>query len=139
MKVDRIEMSPPNQYVEVRNGGYYVAGTRIGLDILVHDFRRGRSAEAIFEAYPSIGSLAKVYGTITFILEHPAEVAAYLRDQERILDEIKAQYPMSQDMIDRFERARNDAVTRLAWKFAFRLTLISIQTSGKVYSEESRQ
>lgn len=107
-------MLPTNQYVEVRNGGYYVAGTRIGLDVLVYDFRRGRSAEAIFEAYPSIGSLAKVYGAITFILEHQAETEAYLRDQERILEEIKAQYPMSQDMIDRFERARNEAATRLA-------------------------
>jgi uncharacterized protein (DUF433 family) len=53
-------MVPTNEYVEVYNGGYYVAGTRIGLDVVTHDFRRGRSAEAIFEAYPSIGSLAKV-------------------------------------------------------------------------------
>ena len=49
-----------NEYVEVHNGGYYVAGTRIGLDLVTYDFRRGRPAEAIFEAYPSIGSLAKV-------------------------------------------------------------------------------
>ena len=62
---------PTNQYVEVRNGGYYVAGTRIGLDVLIYDFQNGRSAEAIFEAYPAIGSLAKVYGAITFILEPP--------------------------------------------------------------------
>jgi hypothetical protein len=47
-------MMPTNEYVEVRNGGYYVAGTRIGLDVVVYDFRRGRSA-AIFEAYPSLG------------------------------------------------------------------------------------
>ena len=50
---------PITDYVEVRNGGYYLGGTRIGLDVLVHDFRRGRSPEAIFDAYPSIGSLAK--------------------------------------------------------------------------------
>src|SRR6202051_144279 len=106
-------MLPTNQYVEVRNGGYYVAGTRIGLDALVYDFRRGRSAEAIFEAYPSIGSLAKVYGAITFILEHPAEVEAYLKDQDRIFEQIKAQYPMSQEVIDRFERARNETSPRL--------------------------
>jgi len=102
-------MMSANEYVEVRNGGYYVAGTRIGLDVLVYDFRRGRSAEAIFEAYPSIGSLAKVYGAIAFILQHPAEVEAYLKDQDRIFEEIKAQYPMPQDMIDRFEQAKNDA------------------------------
>ena len=38
-------MLPGNEYVEVRKGGYYVAGTRIGLDIVVYDFRRGRSAK----------------------------------------------------------------------------------------------
>jgi hypothetical protein len=40
---------PTNEYVEVRNGGYYVAGTRIGLDVVVNDFRRGRSPASIFE------------------------------------------------------------------------------------------
>lgn len=45
----------PNQYVEMRHGGYYVAGTRIGSDVLVYDFREGRSAEDIFTAYPLIG------------------------------------------------------------------------------------
>lgn len=45
-----IAMMPTNEYVETRNGGYYVAGMRIGLDAMVCDFRRGRSAEAIFEA-----------------------------------------------------------------------------------------
>jgi uncharacterized protein (DUF433 family) len=107
-------MMPTNEYVEVRNGGYYLAGTRIGLDVVVYDFRRGRSAEAIFEAYPSIGSLAKVYGAITFILGHPDEVEAYLKDQGHIFEELNAQYPMPQDMIDRFERAKKDAPPRLA-------------------------
>jgi len=84
------------------------------LDVVVHDFRRGRSAEAIFEAYPSIGSLAKVYGAINFVLEHPAEVEAYLKDQDRAFEQIKAQYPMPQEMIHRFERARREAGARLA-------------------------
>ena len=99
-------MMPTNEYVELHNGGYYVAGTRIGLDVVTHDFRRGRSAEAIFEAYPSIGSLAKVYGTITFILEHPVAVDGYLRDQERIFEEIKTQHPMPAELVEGFERAQ---------------------------------
>lgn len=102
-------MMATNEYVEVRNGGYYVVGTRIGLDVVVYAFRRGRPAESILESYPSIGSLAKVYGAITFIQEHPAEVEAYLKDQDRILEQIKVQYPMPQDMIDRFERAQKEA------------------------------
>jgi len=97
---------PTNVYVELHNGGYYVAGTRIGLDVVSYDFRRGRSAEAIFEAYPSIGSLAKVYGAITFVLEHPAEVDAYLKDQERVLDDIKTRHPMPAELQERFEQAQ---------------------------------
>jgi uncharacterized protein (DUF433 family) len=101
-------MMPTNQYVEVRNGGYYVAGTRIGLDVVVYDFRDGRSADAIFEAHPSIGSLAKVYGAITFILEHPKEIEAYLKNQDRLYDEFKAQHPLTPDMSERFERAKRE-------------------------------
>src|SRR5229473_8386082 len=97
-----------NEYVEIRNDGYYVAGTRIGLDVVVYDFRGGRSADAIFEAYPLIGSLAKVYGAITFILEHPADVDAYLEDQDRRYEEIQARYPLTPDMIERFERAKSE-------------------------------
>ena len=52
-----MESMPTNEYVEVRNGAYYVAGTRIGLDVLVNDFRNGSTAEAIFSAYPAIGWL----------------------------------------------------------------------------------
>ena len=50
-----MESMPTHQYVEIRNGAYYVAGTRIGLDVIVHEFRDGHSAEAIFDAYPLIG------------------------------------------------------------------------------------
>jgi hypothetical protein len=99
-------MLPTNEYVEIRNGGYYVAGTRIGLDVVVYGLRDGDSAEQIFEDFPSIGSLAKAQGVVGFILEHPEAVEAYLRDQDRRFEEIKVQYPIPQDMLDRYERAK---------------------------------
>ncbi len=99
-------MMPTNEYIEARNGGYYIAGTRIGLDVVVYDFRDGRSADAIFETYPSIGSLAKVSGAITFILEHPKEIETYLEAQDGRYNDVKAQHPLTPDMIDRFERAK---------------------------------
>src|SRR5271170_2216716 len=105
-------MMPTNEHVEVHNGGYYVAGTRIGLDVVAYDFRRGRSAEAIFEAYPSIASLATVYGAIIFILEHPGEIESYLREQDQIFDGIRTQYPMPEELRDRFERAKRESPAR---------------------------
>ena len=101
-------MLPTNQYVEVRNSGYYIAGTRIGLDVVIYEFREGRSAEEIFEACPSIGSLVKVCGTITFILEHPKETDSYLKEQDDRWEDFKARNPLSPDMIERFERARRE-------------------------------
>ncbi len=64
-------------------------------------------------AYPSIGSQAKVYGVITFILEHPAEVEAYLEDMERTYEEIKRQNPIPQEMLDRFRRAKGQSAANL--------------------------
>jgi uncharacterized protein (DUF433 family) len=95
-----------NSYVEIREGGYNVTGTRIGLDVIVEDFQSGKSPEAILQSYPSIGSLAKVYGTLTFVLEHPAEIEAYLRDQERLWEEMRLADPIPRDMLQRFYRAR---------------------------------
>ena len=110
-------MMPTNQYVEVRNGAYYVAGTRVGLDIVVHDFRDGTSADAIYEAYPSIGSLANVYGAIAFILEHPKEIEAYLQGQDRRYEEFKAQRPLTPGMRQRFEQATQQTDLRnVAWR-----------------------
>src|SRR5438132_14363909 len=99
---------PTNQYVEIRNGGYYVAGTRIGLYVIIEEFRRGRSPEAIFESFPLFGSLARVYGAIAFILEHPLAVEAYLKDQEVAWEEFKQNHPLPPDMLERFRRGQKE-------------------------------
>jgi uncharacterized protein (DUF433 family) len=95
-----------NQHVDLRNGGYYVAGSRIGLDILVRDFQLGKSPEQILQSYPSLGSLARVYGAITFILENPDGIALYLKDQDQLWDDLKQRHPLPPDMLERFLRAR---------------------------------
>jgi uncharacterized protein (DUF433 family) len=105
---------PTSEYVEIREGGYYVAGTRVGLDILVHDFRAGKSPEAILGSYPSIGTLAKVYGAVTFILEHPEAVESYLRDQEVLWKEIRQSHPLPAEMQERFRRAQEDRAPQSA-------------------------
>jgi uncharacterized protein (DUF433 family) len=67
---------PASKYIEKRDGGYYIAGTRIGLAVLVEEFRGGELPEAILQSYPSIGSLCKLYGAITFVLENPRASSA---------------------------------------------------------------
>jgi uncharacterized protein (DUF433 family) len=72
-----------SEYIERRNGGYYVAGTRISLDSVVCAFNRGETPEQILEGYPLLGNLAKVDGAIAFYLDHKAEIDQYLREAER--------------------------------------------------------
>ena len=107
-------MMPTSEYIETRNEGCYVAGSRIGLDVVAHAFSRGRTAEDIFRSFPSIGSLAKVYGVLTFILEHPHEIAAYLQEEDRFYQEFQASHPLSPEMLEPFERARNGKVSKIA-------------------------
>ena len=77
-------------YVEQRDDGYYIAGTRIALDSIVLAFKDGEPPEAILRCFPMAGPLVRVFGAIVFYLENKEKVEAYLSDQERLWDEVKA-------------------------------------------------
>jgi uncharacterized protein (DUF433 family) len=62
------------EYVEERDGGYYVAGTRVSLDSIVQCFNEGLSPEAILEEFDTL-TLAQVFGAITLYLENQASMA----------------------------------------------------------------
>lgn len=71
-----------SQYIEERDGGYYVAGTRISLDSVVYSFKEGLSPEAIREDFPPL-KLSQIYGAIASYLDHEAEIDKYLEDSRR--------------------------------------------------------
>jgi uncharacterized protein (DUF433 family) len=73
------------EYIEQRDGGYYLAGTRISLDSVVYSFNEGNSPEAIQEDFPLL-KRAQIYGAIAFYLDHQAEVDKYLEETERELE-----------------------------------------------------
>lgn len=64
-------------YVEQRDGGYWVAGTRVSLDSVVYVFHEGQSPEMIRQSFPAL-RLEQVYGAIAYYLGHRAEIDAYL-------------------------------------------------------------
>jgi uncharacterized protein (DUF433 family) len=69
-------------YVEKRDNGYWIAGTRVSLDSLVAAFLEGLSPEAIVtECFPSL-TLAQVYGGIAYYLAHRADIDAYLQQAD---------------------------------------------------------
>ncbi len=68
-------------YVEQRDGGYWISGTRISLDSIVYAFKRGAAPETIRRSFPLL-TLEEVYGAITFYLGHETEINEYLQSSE---------------------------------------------------------
>jgi uncharacterized protein (DUF433 family) len=66
------------EYVEERDGGYYVLGSRVSLDSVVYAFLRGESPEGIAESFPAL-SLEQVFGALAFYLANRESVDSYLR------------------------------------------------------------
>lgn len=54
-----------------------IAGTRVGIETVLNDYREGASPEEIVMRYPAL-SLLQVHATITYYLSHRQEVDAYL-------------------------------------------------------------
>lgn len=89
----------PVPLVRDQAGRLMVPGTRISLDVLVSAFKRGRTPEAIHDAFETV-SLADVYAIFTYYLRHRAEVEAYLAEQEREGAEIQARIEVEHPLSD---------------------------------------
>jgi uncharacterized protein (DUF433 family) len=90
-------------YIEQRDGGYWVAGTRVSLDSLVYRFLEGLSPENIAESFPVL-TLEQVYGAIAYYLGHRPTVDAYLAaqeaDYEAFRQRLRATYPRPSRRLD---------------------------------------
>lgn len=77
------------QYVEKRDKGFWIAGTRVSLDSVVLAFLDGLSPETIVaECFPVL-TLEQVYGAITYYLSHKDEINAYLKRSEAEFDALR--------------------------------------------------
>lgn len=70
------------EYIEQRDGGYFVKGTRVSLDSVVWAFLRGESPEGIAESFPALG-LEQIFGALTFYLANRDLVDQYLSEGRR--------------------------------------------------------
>lgn len=96
------------EYIDEREGNYYVAGTRISLDSIVRSFRRGESPETICQNFELL-DLEQVYGAIAYYLGHKSEVDAYLIGQDQKWAEGKAKSEsLPSDLRERLMRAREE-------------------------------
>ncbi|MFN0170622.1 MAG: DUF433 domain-containing protein [Bryobacteraceae bacterium] len=99
-------------YVERRDGSFYLIRSRVPLARVVYEFQNGVAPEAIRLDYPTL-SLEQVYGAITFYLANKAEVERDMVERRRIEEEvIKVQEPLPSELQQKLERAREQTLPR---------------------------
>lgn len=99
------------EYIEERDGNYYVVGTRISLDSIVHAFRHGESPETICQNFELL-RLEEVYGGIAYYLANQADIDAYLtRQNEKWAEGRRNAEPLPADLRERLMRARDELHT----------------------------
>lgn len=106
-----------SEYIEQRNGGFYVAGARVSLDSIVYSFKAGDSPETIRQNFSSL-TLEQVYGAIAFYLAHQQEVDANIR--EGVAEIERSVSPLSEsrpELYARLEHARHEMATQDSAKY----------------------
>ncbi len=96
------------EYIEQRDGNYYVTGTRVSLDSLIHAFRRGESPETICQNF-EILQLEEVYGAIAYYLGNQAGLDAYLlRQGDKWAENRRNSQSLPGGLRERLLRARDE-------------------------------
>jgi uncharacterized protein (DUF433 family) len=65
------------EYVEQRDGGYFIKDSRVSLDSVVHAFLRGESPDGIAESFPAL-SLERIFGALAFYMANREVVDRYM-------------------------------------------------------------
>ena len=78
------------EYIEQRNGGYFISATRVSLDSVVYAFLRGESPEGIAESFPAL-DLEQIFGALAFYMANRERVDHYLREGQREFEALREQ------------------------------------------------
>ena len=76
------------EYVEDRDGGYFIEGTRVSLDSVVYAFLRGESPEGIADSFPAL-HLEEIFGAFAFYLGNRDSIDQYLADGRREFETLR--------------------------------------------------
>ena len=99
------------EYVELQEGAYRIAGTRVSLDSVVYGFLNGSAPESIQRSFPSL-TLEQVYGAIAFYLSRRAEIDQYLLEGEKEFEKLhEASRKANPELYEKLERARKEMLT----------------------------
>ncbi|HKY27875.1 MAG TPA: DUF433 domain-containing protein [Pyrinomonadaceae bacterium] len=100
------------EYVELYEGiAYRIAGTRVSLDSVVYEYKKGHSPESIQDSFPAL-TLEQVYGAIAYYLGNKEKIDQYLAEGEIEWEKFrKASYEKHREFYERMDKARKQMLT----------------------------
>ena len=98
-------------YVELQDGAYRIAGTRVSLDTVVYEFQQGSSPEYIQECFPTL-TLEQVNGAIAYYLANKEEIDKYIAEGEIEWEKFRQwSREKYKDFHERMDKARKQMLT----------------------------
>lgn len=104
-------LSMAKECVERRETGFYIVGSRVPIDRIIWEYRKGEEPGTIRSHYPTL-SLEQVNGAIAFYRRHKKEVERAMEERRRAEDAYIAANPNPPDIKQKFERMRQPAQPR---------------------------
>jgi uncharacterized protein (DUF433 family) len=99
------------EFIERRENGLYIAGSRVAIDRIVWEYQRGEDPETIQSHYPTL-TPQQVNGAIAFYLSHRDEVDQLIEEHRLSEDSYTAAHPAPADIRKKFERMRRQMALR---------------------------
>ncbi|HTX39439.1 MAG TPA: DUF433 domain-containing protein [Bryobacteraceae bacterium] len=99
------------EFVERREAGFYLVGSRIPIDRVVWEYRNGETAETTQSHYPAL-TLEQVRGAIAFYLDHKDEVEQVIEQRRREEEAYIAAHPTPPEIEEKFVRMRRQLLSR---------------------------
>ena len=78
------------EYIEQRDGGYFIRDARVSLDSVVCAFLRGESPEGIAESFPAL-TLEQIFGALAFYMANREMVDLHLSEGRREFAKLRQQ------------------------------------------------
>lgn len=101
------------EYVERRDGAFYLTGSRVSLASIVYEYLDGAAPETIRQNFPTL-SLEQIHGAIAYYLGHQNDVESYLRTLEQKWHELEKAKPADPELQQRIQEARKRLLAKQA-------------------------
>ena len=94
-----------HDYIEWRDGVFYFCGSRVPLEVVVHEYKNGLPVESIANCFPTL-SLEQIHGALAFYHANKADVEREMGRTDRKWEEFRAKHPVPAALKAKFQYAK---------------------------------